>query len=503
MKDAFGWIQKIKDLAAKNALSIISENLRKLDSQRLSLIEEILGGGSSGADPAVYYQTIYKDGNPVPQRGILDLGGMLINDEAGLNRTLATAYYNNISSGAFSATQAPELRFDPSDLIEVYDGFGFTGVYVRIKETGGPQELGIGAIADGEFLKRVGTDIVGSAGGGGGEVNTASNVGAGVGIWKDKVGVDLRFKSLITGGTILITTPTATEIELAIGPHATTHQNGGTDEINVAGLSGLLADQQTPLVHDILTKHNGFPGGAVNFLRADGTWNVPPGSSPLTTFGDLLSHDGAIQQRIAIGTAGQVLTVVASGMPGSEYPTWQAPDPTVKKISGTSGAAGTYITTLVLTAASGNITGTGLVTVMTITGVAAGTYKIQIMLIYQTTNAGTGIDVAVNHTGTTTAWIMEHRFSGTGQLAATAAAAENAASAVGNIYESQGNRTKNTVIGAGTVSVDTANTDMMSIIEGFMIVTVSGSIEVKLAAEAAALVCTARPGSNIVLTKLT
>jgi hypothetical protein len=33
------------------------------------------------------------------------------------------------------------------------------------------------------------------------------------------------------------------------GPHATNHQNNGTDEISVAGLSGLLADAQTPLSH--------------------------------------------------------------------------------------------------------------------------------------------------------------------------------------------------------------------------------------------------------------
>lgn len=29
-------------------------------------------------------------------------------------------------------------------------------------------------------------------------------------------------------------------------PHAPTHEDGGSDEINVAGLSGLLADAQTP-----------------------------------------------------------------------------------------------------------------------------------------------------------------------------------------------------------------------------------------------------------------
>lgn len=33
------------------------------------------------------------------------------------------------------------------------------------------------------------------------------------------------------------------------GPHATSHQNNGSDEISVAGLSGTLADPQTPAAH--------------------------------------------------------------------------------------------------------------------------------------------------------------------------------------------------------------------------------------------------------------
>jgi hypothetical protein len=33
------------------------------------------------------------------------------------------------------------------------------------------------------------------------------------------------------------------------GPHAADHENGGADEIDVTGLSGLLADAQTPLAH--------------------------------------------------------------------------------------------------------------------------------------------------------------------------------------------------------------------------------------------------------------
>jgi hypothetical protein len=59
--------------------------------------------------------------------------------------------------------------------------------------------------------------------------------------------------------------------------HATSHQNGGSDEISVTGLSGLLADDQTPSTHNILTKHNGFPGGGTTFLRDDGTFAAPPG----------------------------------------------------------------------------------------------------------------------------------------------------------------------------------------------------------------------------------
>ena len=69
-------------------------------------------------------------------------------------------------------------------------------------------------------------------------------------------------------------TATWTIVGGGAGAHAASHQDAGADEINVAGLSGLLADDQTPSTHDILTKH-GFPGGSTNFLREDGTWNLP------------------------------------------------------------------------------------------------------------------------------------------------------------------------------------------------------------------------------------
>lgn len=174
----------------------------------------------------------------------------------------------------------------------------------------------------------------------------------------------------------------------------------------------------------------------------------------------------------------------------------------VTKGAGTSIAAGADATWLVLAANSADITGVALTTVMTVTGVGVGRYRFRVMLVYQATAVTTGIDVAVNHSGTTTQFLAEHRFSSTGGAAATAAASEAAAAATGNLYESQGQRTKNVAIGAGTVSVDAANADMMSIVEGFFVVSVSGDFQVKLAAEAAGLVVRAMQGSSVELCKL-
>jgi len=122
------------------------------------------------------------------------------------------------------------------------------------------------------------------------------------------------------------------------GPHAPTHQDGGDDQLNVAGLSGTLADPQTPTTHEneahgrdfidatdaaaMISNHNtdtsahtsdnhlektmnkgtanGYAGldGTVlvprdnlgsgysqsvpyAFLRVDRTWSVPPAAIPL------------------------------------------------------------------------------------------------------------------------------------------------------------------------------------------------------------------------------
>jgi len=87
---------------------------------------------------------------------------------------------------------------------------------------------------------------------GSGEANTASNQGAGgVGPFKQKTGVDLEFRNINAEDAAITVALDAgnDEIDIGLGPHASRHENGGSDEINVAGLSGLLADAQTPTSH--------------------------------------------------------------------------------------------------------------------------------------------------------------------------------------------------------------------------------------------------------------
>lgn len=135
--------------------------------------------------------------------------------------------------------------------------------------------------------------------------------------------------------------------------HASTHENGGSDEINVGGLSGVLADAQNPTTHasshqsggadsikldDLATpddntdldattgRHGLLPklgGGTANFLRADGTWAAPGSGGGPYTYGTKTRAE-----MLALGglTAGETVFCSTYNMPfywsGNTWQCW-------------------------------------------------------------------------------------------------------------------------------------------------------------------------------------
>lgn len=180
-------------------------------------------------------------------------------------------------------------------------------------------------------------------------------------------------------------------------------------------------------------------------------------------------------------------------------------DAVIKRGTGVSIAAGEYETWLVLSANSSDITGLTYTAVMSMTGVGVGRYYFRCQLVYQATATTTGINLKVTHTGTVTQFYNEARFPTTGGAAATKAATNVATTAATGLIEGEAGIVKDVAIGTESnfsVSVVAANSDHVVMIEGFFVVSVTGTFEIKLAAELAALVVRAMQGSFLELKKL-
>ena len=127
-----------------------------------------------------------------------------------------------------------------------------------------------------------------------------------------------------------------------------------------------------------------------------------------------------------------------------------------------------------------------------------GTYVFQYFIRYVTSVTTTGVKFSVNHTGTVSTFVANMRYASTGGTAATAAATQAGNSAAGNIHESFSRRAISTAANMGpTVSADTTG-DMLVIIEGLMIVTATGNIELYHASETA-VSTTVKAGSSLIL----
>ena len=140
-------------------------------------------------------------------------------------------------------------------------------------------KAGSGAVVT-QFADYIQIDATGV---GGGEVNTASNVGTGYGWYKEKVGVDLRFKTILAGTNIHITNDT-NELTISatdVGEIATMENVGDGTGLVYARKDGTIfkvrsirAGNAATVVLDgdtiVIDAKTGTVGEA-NYLRNDGT----------------------------------------------------------------------------------------------------------------------------------------------------------------------------------------------------------------------------------------
>ena len=218
-----------------------------------------------------------------------------------------------------------------------------------ITETSGPDQLTIGAIADGEHLVRSGATLVGTAdpplhavtheSGGGDEIDVTGLAG----VLLDPQVPELHATSHQSGGGDeidvtgllgVLADPQTPDL------HAPEHESGGGDEINVTGLIGVLADPQTPDIHapehlstgsdpidtflGATAVTDGLDGLVVPplageeglYLKGDGTWDTPAGGG-----GGITGPGASIDRGIVVwdGTGGTAVDDAGIRNYGSDF----------------------------------------------------------------------------------------------------------------------------------------------------------------------------------------
>ena len=145
------------------------------------------------------------------------------------------------------------------------------------------------------------------------------------------------------------------------------------------------------------------------------------------------------------------------------------------------------------------------VTLTKVTGLdqamGVGTWKFQYLLRYQAAAITTGIRLDVNHSGTVTTFLWWQRCVDTSATASTNAPDQDQIIAAGGVMSAMASRAKGTAGRGTTISVDTANADMLMIIEGLAVVTVAGDIQLYHGSEVAAQ-STIKKDSSLILTKI-
>lgn len=176
---------------------------------------------------------------------------------------------------------------------------------------------------------------------------------------------------------------------------------------------------------------------------------------------------------------------------------------TSKKVTGAQ--LKSFITPISVVALSSDATANSTTTGVEITGLNTTTGTGTLLFWYYIRHVSgattTGLKFGVNHTGTTTAFIALSRIITTGTTAVTAVQT-NASGTTPVIVGGNSVITKSTTApNLGPWTDVNATTDQLTIIEGMVVVTVDGDLELWHASDAAAS-STVKAGSSLILTKV-
>ena len=130
-----------------------------------------------------------------------------------------------------------------------------------------------------------------------------------------------------------------------------------------------------------------------------------------------------------------------------------------------------------------------------------GTYNFTYQIRYQSSAATTGVKFDVNFTGTATSVVWNQTYVDTSATAATAVPDQDAVGAAAQVLGAFASRAFGTAGRGVTLSVDTANADMLTTIYGTFTVSVAGQLDLYHGSETANAT-SAMAGSNLVLQKV-
>jgi len=131
-----------------------------------------------------------------------------------------------------------------------------------------------------------------------------------------------------------------------------------------------------------------------------------------------------------------------------------------------------------------------------------GTFVFQYYILYQSSVTTTGVKFSVNHTGTVSSFVANMRYVDASATASTGAPSQTGNATTAQVMGSYSSRAKSATASMGpTLSVNTANADMLMIIEGHVVVTAAGNLELYHASENANAT-TVKAGTALVLTTI-